>query len=251
MINIFHDTTTTLEGLFHELESKFVTPYRKPYADNFVYRYKDSTLEVALIQKLARVITGLRACLLLLRAGYFQEMAALQRVIDDLDEEIFFLVNGKLTDTWGETHEKFLSAFYIETFNNPADPNTALDVKRKPVSRKDIRTAVDKSFEVMRERGFPIDENFIKNQRIVSSVFNGFVHAGSPQILELYGGDPPHYHLNGMLDTPREEESVQSVYNQFYRGALSASIICLYLKEPELAENANVAAKNLEDNRYW
>ena len=248
MNDIFHNTTTALEGLFHKLETKIDAPCRKPYADNFVYRYEESTLEVALTQKLARVITGLRACLLLLTAGYFQEMAALQRVIDDLDEEIFFLVNGKLTDTWGVTHEKFLSAFYTEPFINPSDPNTALDVKRKPVSRKDIRTAVDISIEVMRDRGFPIDVNFIKNQRIVSSVFNGFVHAGSPQILELYGGDPPHYYLNGMLGTTREQESV---YNQFYRGALSTSIICLYLQEPELAEIANIAAKNLEDNKYW
>lgn len=254
MVVLYRNTIELLENIFHRLEGRIDSPIQKPFGQDvrhFFYRYKKQTLETALVQKLARVITGLHSCLLLLQAGFFQEMAVLQRVLDDLDEEIMFLVAGRLTGTWGDTHEKFLTAFFSETFVDPLNPETALDVKRKAVSRKDIRLAFDKSASVMRNQGFPVDEKMINNQRVISSVFNGYVHAGSPQILELYGGDPPHYHLNGMLGTQRYEASVQSIYNQFFRGTLSAEYVCLFLGAQGLADLTNQAKQELEKHRYW
>jgi len=251
MINLFTKTTNTLEDLFTNLERKIQPPVRKPYAGHFVYRYEEKTIEVALIQKLARVVTGLRASIVLLEAGFFQEVAALQRVLDDLNEEVTFLVTGKMTGTFGETHEKYLKSFFTETFTDPLNPDTALEVGRKPVSRKEIRKAIGASIGVMQSQGAPIDDGFTKNTRIVSAVFNGFVHAGSPQILEMYGGEPPHYHLRGMLNTPRKDDTVQSLWNQFFRASLTFAYVSLYFGEPKSAEAANSASAELTKNKSW
>ncbi|MDA3871362.1 MAG: hypothetical protein PF551_03315, partial [Candidatus Marinimicrobia bacterium] len=75
---------------------------------------------------------------------------------------------------------------------------------------------------------------------IVSKVFYGFAHAGSPQIMDMYGGHLPHYHLNGMLGTPREKDNILSLWNQFFRGSLSFELVCSYFADKELLQKAHI-----------
>ena len=50
---------------------------------------------------------------------------------------------------------------------------------------------------------------------------SGFVHGAYPHIMELYGGNPPHFHLNGMLGTPIHDLFVAQARHYFYRGIQS------------------------------
>ena len=240
MIEIFQKCSDDLEEIFSLLEEKVEKPQPVKYAESFVYRYEKNTVEVALIQKLTRLITSLRAAIILLQNGYYQEVAVLQRVIDDIDEEITFLVYGKIMGNWGEIHEKYLEGFFAETFLDPSDPLTALDVKKPIVSRKTIRKFIDQSVDEMRKQGAVIDKNVTESSHIVSKVFNGFTHAGSPQILDMYAGYPPHYHLKGMLGTPREKENIESLWNQFFRGSLAFELVCSYFTDKELLRKAQI-----------
>ena len=57
--------------------------------------------------------------------------------------------------------------------------------------------------------------------RTITNVNSGYVHGASEHILEMYAGNPPRYHLSGMLGTRRQTtfEDVSWIY--FYRGLLS------------------------------
>ena len=77
-----------------------------------VYRYGDQSIEAAIIQKLARVVSGLDACIVLLESGFVQELGALQRILDALDEDIFFLCQPLLGVERTELHNLYLDAFY-------------------------------------------------------------------------------------------------------------------------------------------
>ena len=50
-----------MESWFRALEKRVPQPYKMPFLHSFVFRYKEKTLEQALIQKLARVVTGLHS----------------------------------------------------------------------------------------------------------------------------------------------------------------------------------------------
>ena len=39
--------------------------------------------------------------------------------------------------------------------------------------------------------------------------------------METYGGNPPHFHVRGMLDTPLMIGAVDDLRTHFYRGILS------------------------------
>ena len=74
---------------------------------------------------MATVISGLRAALLLLEHGYVQEQAALQRILDEINEDIIFLMLGSTIDKITPLHQRYLDAFFKEEFDNPDKPITS------------------------------------------------------------------------------------------------------------------------------
>lgn len=58
------------------------------HGDSFVFRYEEKTLLQALIQKLARMVSGLHAARLLCDNGFLQEQRALQRMLDEFHEDL-------------------------------------------------------------------------------------------------------------------------------------------------------------------
>ncbi len=54
--------------------------------------------------------------------------------------------------------------------------------------------------------------------RSLSQAMSGFVHGAYPHIMELYGGNPPRFHLNGMLGTPIHQSCIIQARHYYYRG---------------------------------
>jgi hypothetical protein len=58
---------------FDALSRKVGDPQRQLMGDGYVYRYKKKSIYQAIVQKLARVVTGLQVIRLLNKAGFLQE----------------------------------------------------------------------------------------------------------------------------------------------------------------------------------
>ncbi|NQV47437.1 MAG: hypothetical protein HQ504_06595 [Rhodospirillaceae bacterium] len=61
----------------------------------------------------------------------------------------------------------------------------------------------------------------VEVSRTINKAYSGFIHAASPHIMDMYGGDPPKFHLFGMLGSPLIEEYAADLWNYFYRAQLS------------------------------
>jgi hypothetical protein len=124
------------------LSAKVPPAQRVSFAGGFVFRYVERTAHQAIVQKLARMITGLRAELLLLRNGLVQEQGVIERVLDDLREDVTFLVYGilhcELDSKW---HKLFLESFYEEEFDKPESPFNSTQ-KRPMVPRQKIQAYI-------------------------------------------------------------------------------------------------------------
>ena len=194
--------------------SRVPPPQRTPYKDSFVYRYVEKSVHQALVQKLARLISGLYAAHLLWSTGFVQEQASLQRILDEIAEDISFLafsvIYGDLTDS----HMAYLDAFFQEEF----DPNLAVvsSKERATIPRKKIRAYLDRVASGPKGSSKNLDA-----ARTVSKTFSGYVHAASPQIMDMYGGEPPRFHVRGMSGTERHLEHSADLWNYFYRGILA------------------------------
>lgn len=190
------------------------------------YRYIEKSVHQALVQKLARVVTGLRAARTLMEAGFFQEQAALQRMLDEFGEDISFLAYSIIYRDHTPLHQEYLDAFFAEEFDDP-NPLKSRQ-KRSMPSRQQIRGFVSRS-----EMAGLDPSSGVELSRTISKAYSGYVHGASPQIMDLYGGDPARFHVHGMLGTPREEEHRHDLWNYFFR-----SIICFGLVAKAFGDEA-------------
>ncbi len=220
MDQLFCETLRVLEAALENLEQRVPKPQRKAFKDGFVFRYVEQSAQQAIIQKLARVVSGLHAAQILLERGFVQEQAALQRMLDEFEEDITFLVYALTVDELTSLHREYLSAFYEEEFVNPDDPIGSTQ-KRPMVPRRKIRAYIA-CVEAHLGGGTELNPSCgIELSRTLSKTYSGFVHAASPQIMDMYQGCPPRFHVSGMLGMSLIEEHRADLWNYFYRGILS------------------------------
>jgi hypothetical protein len=231
-----------MEVALDRLANQVPAPQSVPFVRNtFVFRYVERTAQQAIVQKLARIITGLRAALLLLRHGLVQEEAVIHRVLGDLIEDVLFLSYGILkNDLKGKLHESYLTDFYQEEFDNPGNPLDSTQ-KRSPVPRRKIQAYIARADLRI---GNPSHNQEVF--RTIHQAVSGFVHAASVQILDMYGGKPPHFHVRGMLGTPRMPEYEREIWNYFERGMADFVIAAGVLGDLELQQRLFSQKQNFD-----
>lgn len=242
MHELYEQLLRDMEVGLDRLTSQVPAPKRVPFVQNrFVFRYVERTAQQAIVQKLARTITGLRATLLLLRNGLVQEQAVIQRVLDELREDVTFLAYGIIKgelDT--NLHKSFLEAFYEEEFDNPENP-VASTQKRPMVPRRKIQAYLARIEGIVGNPSFNQEVT-----RTLSKAYSGFVHGASPQIMDMYGGNPPHFHVRGMLGTPRMRECEHDIWNYFDRGIGTFVIAACVFNDRELVAHLSSQKRNFE-----
>lgn len=227
MEDLFKEALTVMRNAFRHMERSVPQPQIQPWKNGVHFRYKERSIEQALIQKLARTVSGLTAIDVLLSKGLGQEQGVLQRVLDEIGEDIQFLSLAITNDSISKLHQEYLAAFFAEEFTERGPiPN---DKKPSNVQRKKIRAYL---LRVGHKK--PNDFKLTSALTSLSSAYSGFVHAASPHIMEMYGGNPPRFHVEGMLYTPRMFSYTHDAWNYFNRGLMSFGIVAAALKEDHL-----------------
>ena len=202
--------------------------------ESIAYRFEEQTIHQAIVQKLVRIISGLRAARILVEHGLVQEQASLHRMLDEFNEDIMFLSLAIIYDDISELHERYLAAFYEEEF----DAKTAMSStqKRPMIPRRKIRYYLDSKISDDKLGGGP------EAARTVSKMYSGYLHGASDQIMDIYFGDPPVFHTNGILGTSRHREYRDDLWNYMYRGLLSFGLtLKAFGREAEFEENRRIA----------
>ena len=226
--HLYEYVLTRMDGTLVHLSSAVAPPKKVAFHDSFVYRYAEKNINQAIIQKLARCISTLRAAQLLMEHGYVHEQAALQRVLDEIEEDITFLAFGVLQNDITDLHQKYLDAFYEEEF----DPCTGKPAEqdRPTIPRRKIRAYLART-----HGGDPHGGSQV--MRTISKTYSGYVHAASPQTMDLYIGNPPRFHTSGVFGTYRHDEHREDFWNCFYRGILSFAIVAKAFGDDALSAN--------------
>lgn len=226
-------TLQVLEQAFLRIESHIDKPTQRPYRGEIVFRYAEEGVKQAVVQKLARMITGLRAALVLLEAGFFQEVGVLQRVLGDLDEEVQFLCYALFRDEMTDLHERFLKGFYTEVFVDTEAEVPSVQTKIPKVNRKNIREYLEEAGAEL--AGSPEDPSRLKSLgHQISTMYSGFVHGSSSHIMTMFGGPEMVYQLHGMRRTPLYEGHRNDLWNQFYRSILAFHFAAVSFGDEEL-----------------
>lgn len=215
MLAIYTQMLEVMEAAFRNYEAALPKPERVSQPTGWAYRFKDRDIHHAIVMKLALIQSTLRAAMLLLQHGYVAQQAMLQRIIDEANEDVAFLTCAITNDERTPLHDRYLAAFWAEEFQD-IKRMTETHQSRDMVPRQKIRAYLANT-----EGNNANPNQAINVTKVLSKVYSGFVHGAAPHIMESYGGNPPHFHLNGMLGTPRISEYTQDLWNYMYRGLLS------------------------------
>lgn len=230
MESLYDQTLRNMGSTLHTLAARVPAPKLVSLNGSPVFRYVEKSIYQALVQKLARVITGLHAAHLLLDRGFVQEQAALQRMLDEFHEDISFLAYAVIYNDHTPLHQKYLDAFFEEEFDAPSPVQSTQ--KRPMVSREKIRAFVARS---KMAGGDP--STGAELARTINKTYSGYVHGASPQIMDLYGGNPPRFHVHGMRGTERQEEHRHDLWNYFFRSIIAFALVAKAFGDEKLFQS--------------
>jgi hypothetical protein len=211
---LFQRTLPVLDRAFEALVPQVPPPDLLQLSSHEHFRYHDKTAAQAVIQKLSRIISGLRAQRVLLDAGLYQEVGAMARILDELGEDVVLLSESVRTGTVTALQTEMLTQFYEEEFDNPNNPMTSTQ-RRPMVRREKVRAAIA---ALPNQAVNPSDSAELN--RTMFHTMSGYVHPASVHILDSWGGYPPHFHLAGMRDTPREPQWEAQGIHYMHRGLI-------------------------------
>jgi hypothetical protein len=238
-VRFFEPTLEVLERAFRLLEARVPAPIRKDWKDGYVFRYAERTIHQAIVQKLARTISGLHAIDALLGQGLFQEQAMVQRTLDEIGEDIAFLSLGVIRGELTRRHQEYLHYFYAEEFDDPSEI-MASHRSRGMVKREKIRAYVSRALWGEKGSGANVVD------KIITKAYSGFVHAASPHIMDMYGGLPPRFDVSGDFRSLRGEEHADDALNYFLRALFSMAFAAKAFGDEELFSEMRAEAAKLE-----
>lgn len=240
MDRIYEQVLKDLEEAVNLLAGRVPEPKLVECGAYRAFRHIEKTIRQAIVQKLARMVSTLDAARLLLNHGFIQEQASLQRVLDEIHEDIGFLNLGILRgEDTSALHSAYLNAFFEEEFD--ADTAIKSTQRRQMIPRRKIRAYL------ARTGISPSDPSTgTELLRTVSKTYSGYVHAASPHIMEMYGGVPPRFHMRGMKKNPVYDGHQDDLWNYFYRSIVSAALAGKALGDEKLFNELQARLKHFE-----
>src|SRR5260370_25034735 len=142
--------------------------------------FEEHSARTAMIGKAVRIVSGLRAAMILADQRYVTECSAILRMIDDFVAEVEFLVDGSSSKQLSQHYDEFVKQYFAPMLTNADE--YAKRSKQKWVAR-------DKVIEgfVRSTRGTTKDSDKTrKSVKFVSHVYDKYVHGGYMTPMELY-----------------------------------------------------------------
>ncbi len=229
MVTVFKETVPILESALTALGAQIEEPSFFDDNDYPRFRHREQSNALAAYLKAVRIVSALNASLVLLEHGFIEELGVLFRTIDEFLEDIVFLLSPHADGGLSEAQIQFLDEFYREEFSDPKNPFMS-EQKRNRVPRRKIYAALGK---ITGEFVNPSDGAEL--HRTLSQAMSGYVHGAYPHIMELYGGNPPHFHLNGMLGTRIHESWIMQARHYYYRGIQALMLLSQAFQNETLA----------------
>ena len=237
---IFQKCLGDLSVVISQIECHFPPPKLVSVGGQQQLRYSENTVYHVAFLKTVRMVSGLNASLALLTGGYYQEIMVVLRTVDDFFSDILFILENAEQKTLGDAQNKFMEDFFKEEFVNPNNPleNTK---RRSTVPKRKIWASVARQIG---QYANPSDAQ--KILQVTNDVFSGYVHGAYPQIMELCGGKPPRFHMNGVLMSPRIQTCFKQISFYLHRTIMVIGILTKNLGLGGLADRSGAIRNYFE-----
>lgn len=152
------------------------------------------------------MVSGLNAAISLARTGFSQEIGVVLRAVIEYYTQVEYVLSHS---DQGEPTGK--AASFIQDFfaDDRRTGPTAIG-KRVKLNQKEVHDAVGKTLDEFSPKDAG-QRNASQLMSHVYLVFSNYVHGRYPESMDLYGGRPGRFHLQGMRGTPKDSENLEII----------------------------------------
>ncbi|WP_050524382.1 hypothetical protein [Pseudorhodobacter wandonensis] len=215
---LYNETLDWMDQQILIFFSQVPNPRPIPKQNSFALRFVEQTIEQAIIQKLVRIVSGLRASNLLLETGFIQEQAALSRIVNELQDDVCFLAIASLQQTAPKILTQYLEAFYAEEKTIEQWRAKERVVGRNQVPRRKI-------LKFIADHSGPQQGDLNSDSAIVvGHAFSGYVHGASPHIMEMFDHVNNCFRTDAWPENPFRRGQEQDIWNYYHRGIIAFAL---------------------------
>lgn len=238
---ILKATLTNMRRTMRQLEKEVPPPVVIEVEPGHPHvRYVERLPSQAIVMKLARLTAALHSLLVLHQIGQLQDLGAIQRIVDEQNEDICFLCYSVIKGELTPRHDEFLKEFWQEEMKNVGTPQMR-SIPRHRVPREQIRAYLAN----LPENGLN-QSAAVQVTNLIGKAFSGYIHGAGSHIMELYGGEPAYFHVEGMVGTPFWMDQVENQQNYFHRSINAFGLAALAFGRNELCETIRAFRQDFE-----
>ena len=140
---------------------------------------------------------------------FAQEIGVLVRTMVECTRHIEFVLDAL------DEHDVIAPAIdkYVQDYFADFTRNSSADFKRAQVRQGVVHRRLGATLDNISQQAGDAGQR-APAERMYSNVYlsySNYVHAKNPEIMDLYGGVPGRFHLDGMRGTPKDEENLQII----------------------------------------
>jgi len=232
----------TIEAAVQKLQGRFRPPAMVEVA-NGVPMFRHEQYDDLLMSQLkcVRCMSLLRAGMLLLLNGFYQEVGVLCRCLSESVEDVMFLATPLGEDGRpSKAQAQLVTEFFQEEFEDPSKPLGSQN-KRVRVSRDDVLAGI------ARIDGNPLNPSDGKAlTRGLHLGYSGYVHGAYPHLMELFGAPPGEggrpdtangrYYMGGRMPLQRCAAMIPALISRAHNTAVAVSLVARRLNEATVVD---------------
>ncbi len=178
---------------------------------HFGFRYAKPDHRHFCLLKSIRAVSALNAAILLAQQGYCQEIGVLIRTIVECTSHIKYVVSDPAKpDAIDADVERYVTEYFSDFARNSSSDFRRPRIKQNAVHQAigaELKRSNSKNDAEGRFAGVEPSELFSN----IYLTYSNYVHARYPEVMDMYGGVPGHFHLRGMRGTPKDIESLETL----------------------------------------
>jgi len=165
----------------------------------FHWEFREKRPETLVVGKAVRMVSGIKAALLLADNGFTTECASLLRMVSEFSQEILSVVEGLVEKRLTEPQERFVRQYFAPLARSPEEfeeMERERYVSREELFKGHYRLGAKAEVEVDRLRLL---------SRFLNYSYDKYVHGAYLTAMELYNGLENRFMLSGhTAERPRE-----------------------------------------------
>jgi len=211
----------------------------------FHWEFREQRPETLMIGKAVRMVSGIRASLILADSGFTTECASLLRMVSEFSQEILSVGEGLVEGRLTEAQQRFVRQYFsplarsVEEFEKSEKERY---VSREELFRAHYRLLAKTSEEVDKMRGI---------SRFLNYAYDKYVHGAYLTAMELYNGYDNSFVLDGHESEEQKAIARTAVAGKLHEVVSALEIMASFSDNFSLQEELREARHALDASQEY